>query len=252
MKAFRSIVAVVAAALTLTFCASAAGVTVGNITLDVPDGYITITQLNASKHADEAKLLGLTAAGLKSYMRERGIVLLAVTGNNSRQIQLRTVAGDSESFAVKVGDFSSLQDEAVAGAAEKLVSAFADGETGEYRIVTNSRGIKFIELSFRYEKVSSVQYITVRNGEMISLVCYDEGGDAGESFGGIYESVFIPKDKTGFSVNDGAQIITAAIILILIIGIIVGAVLVVISIVRDIRERDNDVRKYVRIKRRKF
>ena len=238
----------------LCFQASAATLSLknGNVALTLPDEYIAVTQDNTSSHKNEAQLLGFTDKTLKKHMRDNGILLLALTGNNTRQIQLRCVDGPQDGFAAKVGDLSLLDDDAITESAGQLAAQLAGVEADDCTVVANADGIKAIRIVSSTEETAVYQYVTVRNGEIYSLVGYDGLNSDGAYLAGVFETLTIKKLSPGFSIADGSQLVTTIIIIGLIAVALFIIIRLVISFVYDFRNRENDVSDYVKIKRRKF
>lgn len=224
----------------------------GSVSVTLPEEYITVTQDNVSEHAYHAALLGYNAKSLKSHMQDNGILLLALTGNNTRQIQLRVSEGGEDSYAAKIGDLSLLTDEALVSSATELVAQLSGTNVEECSIVENQNGIKAILISSTGENAVTYQYITVRNGDIYSLVGHDAKDSDGSFLTAVFDSLSVKKESTGFSVTDGSLILTAAIILLLICGGLFLIIRLIISFVHDFRNRENDVSDYIKIKRRKF
>ena len=238
--------------LCMTASAKTLTLSEGNISVTVPGEFIAVTQDNVSDYADAATSLGFTVKSLKSHMKDNGILVLLLTGNNTCQVQLRVSEGSEDSFAEKIGDFSMLTDQALAQSASELVKAMTDTTVDECSIVENSNSIKAIELITATKESSVWQYITVRNGDIYSLVCYDSPDSDGIAVRKMFDSLNIKQETFGFTVGDGAQIVTAAIILPLIGGAVFLIIRLIMSFVHDFRNRENDVSDYIKIKRRKF
>ena len=68
----------------------------------------------------------------------------------------------------------------------------------------------------------------------------------------IFETLRIDKQRSGFTVAKGAQVVTTIIVVALVAVAIIVIVRLIASFVTDFKNRDNDVREFVKIKRRKF
>ena len=243
-----------ALALALSLClpVAAASVSGGGISLDMPDDYLIITPDTAKDNAEAAKVLGFTEKTLKTHMQDNGMLFLALTGNNTKQIQLRELLCSEDSFAAKIGDLSLLDNEDIRNSAAILLeNANLEGST-KYQVVANSGGLKAIKITSSGDTFMSEQYITVRNGKIYSLVGFDAPGANTEYLADIFETLRIDKQRSGFTVAKGAQVVTTIIVVALVAVAIIVIVRLIASFVTDFKNRDNDVREFVKIKRRKF
>ncbi len=236
----------------VAFPASAATLKGDGISLEVPDEYLIITPDNVSENVKAAKVLGFTEKTLKTYMQDNGMIFLGLVGNNTRQVQLRAKTGGEDSFAAKIGDLSLLDNENIRESAAVIMDQLDLSATDRYEVVANTGGLKAIKITAESEDGTSVQYVTIRNGVIYSLVGFDAAGSSMDYLADIFESLEIKKEKGGFTLAEGTQIVTTVIVVLLMLAAVVVIIRLLISFVRDFRNRENDVSEYIKIKRRKF
>ena len=245
---------VLALLLFAVICLPAAATTLsGNgLELELPDEYLIITPDNVSDNSSAAKTLGFTDKTLKTHMEDNGMIFLALLGNNTKQIQLRELVADPDSFAAKIEDLSLLNNENIRESAAVLMEQISLSAESDWEVVANTSGLKAIKITVPGEETVSIQYVTVRNGKIYSLVGYDAPGSEMEFLADVFETMVIEKKRSGFSVTGASQIITTVIVVLLVAVAVVVIIRLIASFVIDFRNRDNDVREFVKIKRRKF
>lgn len=248
----RSLVLAIAFCFALCLPVAAATVAGDGLSVSVPDDYLIITQDNVKDNAEAAKVLGFTDKTLKTHMKDNGILFLGLIGNNTRQIQFRELQGASDSYATKIDDLSLLSNESIRNSADLIMQGLSIPVGSRFEIVANTSGLKAIKITIPDEETVSVQYVTVRNGIIYSLVGYDSPAADMSYLADMFESLNIKRKSNGFTVSGATQIITTIIVVLLIAVAVVVIVRLIISFVIDYRNRDNDVREFVRIKRRKF
>ena len=252
MRRIKAIALALCLVLALCVPAAAAKVAGDGVSIEISDEFLVITPQNVAKNAAAAKVLGFTEKTLKTHMTENGMLLLALTGNNTRQIQLREQVAPSDSYAAKIGDLSLLDNENIRESAKALLEQMSLPGQADVQVVSNSNGLKAIRLSAVSDNVLSVQYITVRNGRIYSLVGYDAADADTDYLADIFETLNIEKKGGKFSLAGATGVVTTIIVSLLILVAVIVIIRLIISFVVDFRNRDNDVREFVRIKRRKF
>ncbi len=250
MRRIKAIVLALCLVFALCVPAAAAKVAGDGVSIEISDDFLVITPQNVAKNAATAKVLGFTEKTLKTHMTENGMLLLALTGNNTRQIQLREQISAKDSYAAKIGDLSLLSNEDIRESARILLEQM--NLQGESEVISNANGLKAIKLVSVNEDMQSVQYITVRNGRIYSLVGYDAKGADTDYLADVFETLNIEKKSGKFSLAGATGVVTTIIVSLLILVAVIVIIRLIISFVVDFRNRDNDVREFVRIKRRKF
>jgi len=210
-----------------------------NLQIDFSDEYTVLTPSNLNKNSDLIESIGHSVISLKTKMNNDGIVLMAVAEENHQQIQLKSATTTFTSQIVSLSSLSSTQLDTVA---KQIVG-------NDYEVLYKNDTV-FLKISTTTSEYSSSQYITVENGKLYTLVYY--GADPSR-LDAILNSMIITKNSS-FSFLDGTTILQIVLISVAVVAVIVAIVLIVISFVKDFKKRndENDVRDYIKIKRRKF
>lgn len=255
----KVIVLVLALAVFFSVPAAAKSFSKDGISLTFPDEYLVITPELIDEHPEIAESFeGQTDKSLKAHMEGNGILYLAIEKGEVRQIQFRAEKGAEGSFAEKVGDLSLLSNESIkdsAGEMALVIQQKTNSKVAEdYRVVMSQSGIKAIrfELLSNETDYACVQYVTIRNGYIYSLTGYDSPGSDAAFLGDIFDTLSIEKESKPITVAQGNQWLTTVITVLLILVAAAVIIRVIITFVYDFKNRDNDVREFVKIKRRKF
>jgi len=210
-----------------------------NLQIDFPDGYTVLTPNNLSKNSDIVEDIGHSVTSLKTKMNNDGIILMAVAEENQQQIQLKSATTTFTSQIVSLSSLSSSQLDTVA---KQIVG-------NDYEVVYKN-GTVFLKISTSTREYNSSQYITVENGKLYTLVYY--GADQSR-LDTVLNSMIITKNSK-FSLHDGTTIFQIVLISAFVVTVLVAIVLIIISFIKDFKKRNdnNDVRDYIKIKRRKF
>ncbi len=233
-----ALAAVLIAAVCLARPAFAETVELQNgIEFEAPDGYTVLTAGNLKKNSETVAALGYGVDALQSKMGEKGIVMLAVDLDGGSQVQLQAA---QTAFSKDVGDLTGLSDEEIREIGEKIVpGSFTAVDINDW---------PFYETFPEGGGGSSalVQYITFKSGILYTFSFYgDDKNEAGKLAGGLK----VPAEKTPGNKSVG----TAVLLWIVIVAAAVTVIAVVVSIVNEIAggAEDNDVRRYIRIRRNK-
>ncbi|MBR7133485.1 MAG: hypothetical protein IKD04_08130 [Clostridia bacterium] len=178
-----------------------------------------------------SKSFGMTEAELSQYKAENGIIYIAVNDDNTKQIRISCNTTD---FSNSVVNISSLSDDKLTALIPDIVGI--DGARGE---IINKNGQKFIKIQLRTSDSGGeyiiTRYITVADRQCFELMFYtDSGADTA-----YIEKTFNTFDADGFiSENTGVNgvwfyIIPIGIAVFLCIAVIVG-----ITVIRDIKKKN--------------
>jgi len=210
-----------------------------NLGIDFSDEYTVLTPSNLNKNSDIVEAIGHSVTSLKTNMQNNGIILMAVTDKNQHQIQLKSA---TTTFTSEIVSLSSLSGTQLDTVATQLV--------GKDYEVAYKNNIVFLKIKTLTSEYTSVQYVTVENGKLYTLVYY--GADLSR-LDTVLNSLIIT-EISGFSLLDGTTVLQIVLISIVIVAVMVAVVLLIISFIKDYKDRngENDVRDYIKIKRRKF
>ena len=255
----KAVVLAVVFALLLCVPAAAKTYSQGDISVDIPDEFGVITPEYVEEHPEIAEIFeGQTDKSLKAHMEDNGILFIAVEKNEVRQIQLRVEEGAPNSYVKNVGDLSLLSNESIkesAGEIARTIEQKTDSKVKEdYRVVQSHSGIKAIrfELLAKDAEYACIQYVTVRNGKLYSLTGYDALGSNMDFLADAFDGLSIKKDSDPITVQQGNQLLSTVITVLLIVVAVLVIGRIVATFIHDFKNRDNDVREFVKIKRRKF
>lgn len=242
MKMLRLLTFILLFSVLAGFSASAAEFSEAKngIYFSVPEGYTLVTPDTVKQNSQTVELLGHSADSLKAYMAENDVVLLAVRPQNTAQLQLRVYEIE---FSKDLVTLAGLGDTELQAIGQKLADEFTVQTVGGvpyFRTVQNGTGY------------GTVQYITIKNGQVYRLVYY--GTSLAEAEAAI-AGLGLSDVQSRFSLSDGMMIFLTVVISLVILLALVAVVLLGISFYKDLKNRygeNNDVREYIRIKRRKF
>lgn len=219
------------------------------LTIDLPEGSVPLTESVASKESELIESFGYTVTSFKNYLKTNQIILF-VSAPDNVQISVKNWQSD---FAKDTEDMSYLSDTALTSVAKQLITV--SGATYK-TVLVNS--MKLIEVRSNAKDsggdFSSVQYITIRNGQFYSVNIAFSGklNDAKvQSAWDIICGMKI-KDKISKSPWDFSSVFEMVLLCALIIVAIVAIVIIILSFVKDIRSRRADTADEVEyIERRK-
>lgn len=250
LKAAKKITAVIMVVLVLitsfVFGAAAETVTVTDygFSIQLPDGYTLLNSKNASKNKELIESLGYTVDSFKNYLKAKTdggytTLFLGLNPSNGSQISFKVSTTD---FSKKIVDMTLLNDEAFAKTAKELVKI----PGASYKSVS-VKGMKLIEISTSGKDSGgdfcSVQYLTVRNGNLFSIG-FSFDGAMDDSKGDIAWKTIGTLDIKNSEVPsawDAESIVQIIFISIAILAGVVLAIIVVYSLIRDfIRRRRNN------------
>lgn len=212
------------AAAALLFCLAVIGINVSaasreynialghDFTVGYPEG-----DLN-----ELSEIIGKSKDELKGYCESNGVLFIAVNADNT--IQIRLSAFKSE-FSVKAGDIHSLDSEGLSLFAETL-SSDTDYTVFETQ---NTTFLKFTaNLSDSGGDYTSTQYVTLSNGKVYQLSCYNSGNTESPDIKSAAESFSVGKNTAS---NLRQKVLIAA-VLIALAGVIVA---MAVGIIKDLK-----------------
>lgn len=147
------------------------------VNYSVNEGYIEITSDNFSKNGEIIKELGYTISTISKYFKDNGILLMAVSEDTEKQVQIKCTETD---FTLQTGDISVLDNDSVITIAEAMLRI----NRSKMKIV-EVNGVKYIETravaNSSESKYSVIQYTTIRNGKLYTLSYYDNSNSITDS-----------------------------------------------------------------------
>jgi hypothetical protein len=214
-----------------------------SLSLTLPDGYVLLNSETAEDHLSLIESLGYSLSSFKNYLKPAGDGLpstLFIGLDPTTRAQI-TVKSWSTDFSKRVGSFAFLDSESLSLAAKELVTT----KGASYKTVT-ANGMKLIEIRSTTKdsggEFCSVQYITVCNSNFYSLNFAFSGAiDDGKvaTAWGVLNSFEI-KNKIPVSAFDFGSIMVIILIFLAIIGTLVFAAFIIVSIVKDLKKRRLD------------
>lgn len=254
---------IISVCLAAVFCFNVSAATVSlsesGITITVPAQFTAVenTRQSISSNSDFIGTLGHSADSIATYMNDAGILLLAATADNTRQIQVKSW---DTTFSKEIGSlaFFSDDDDSLNAAVEALVGE-NDGETVKnISRIAKADGtlyIKIEKLVSAAQDFSYVQYVTIIDGSYYSLVYYNFGGEFTESqlseADSIFNSMSIPIKNT-INLEDGNNVLNIVLLWAAIVIVSIFAVIIIISLFRDAKRNREESGTGEKIKRRKF
>lgn len=241
MKRVVAILICITAAFLGTFSALADSYSVdnGNITANSPPDYSVITKDNIKKMTETVERLGYSVESLKNHMNKNNILLIAVNNENTTQFQLKFSKTD---FSNNVETLSGLEQSTLDEIGQKLFLS-------HYDIKTINKTVYYVYKSENTE-YDSIQYITIANGKIYTLVCYVADDNEAYSFA----SGLKIKSKKAITLFSGASILQMVLFIIIFVIALAGVVFIIYTLVRDYynKKKQNEFTQVIKIKRRKM
>ena len=247
--------------LPLSAAAQTASLPDAKISLELSDAYTVLTKDNLKKQVEFLDRLGHTPTSFSQHMKDRHILLVAATEDNTRQVQVKSYETD---FSKKIGELSRLDSDSLAQATETLLAQNAGDELLTYGPVTKG-DLVFLKSVNRVGKISDkqtdfcyIQFSTIRNGKYYALVYYNASGELTESqadeAASILSSLTLPKKKGESLLVGSNEIIQIVIVGVLLVAAFVILIVLIVSFIKDVRarKREDEQTVHIRIKRRKF
>lgn len=207
------------------------------LTIELSDAYTVLDSSNVSKNEEVVEKFGYTVSSFKNYLQQNNILFFGVDSNGT-QCFLKCWQTD---FSKEITDLSVLDDETLKSVATQIITI----SEAAYKTATVN-GMRFFEVSATDTDSGgnfySVQYITIRNGKIYSLNFAFPGTESKENKAAAWETVTTLKieDKARSSPWDMASVFELVLIWAIIIVAVAGAVVIIISFVRDIKARKNE------------
>lgn len=214
-----------------------------NMTLNLGDEYFVITEDSVSGNQEIIENLGYTKSSFKELFTKGSLVAFVLHSGTKTQIQIRVY---NTPFTEKLEDLSLLNSENLTAVAKEISPA--------YQKAVNVGDTVFLQSISKTEdetgKYSVSQYVTVKNGSLYTVSFYSNAPS--ETFENQTLSL-IPiktvKKKVGLT-----ETVLLIIMSVVIIAFLFAAGFLVFSIASQLKRNreDNDVREFVKIKRRRF
>ncbi|MDO4742999.1 MAG: hypothetical protein Q4B04_03050 [bacterium] len=207
--------------------------------LDLPDEYVVITRDNTDDNIEIIEAIGHSQESLENFMNKNDVYAIGVAQGNTRQIQLKCIKTE---FSSEVDSLSNLGEQNISEIGYRLFGS-------EFKILKQGETVYYVN-EFATENYSGVDYVTIKNGVLCTVVCYGCNSAQQQQ---ILENVIF-KEKSKVSVASSSTVFEIIIISLLILAVSVAVLFIIFSFISDWRKKrdENIVSKYIKIKRRKF
>ena len=224
-----------------------------DLSVQYPEGYTVLTEENAAQNEALIEKLGYGVTSFQKYLRQKGIVSLAVNEDNSRQFRLIEQTTD---LTTELKDLEGVSDRELNAVAEKLLP-------NGYAYLVRRAGVPYFEVHTKVkngnESYCTVQFITIKNGKYYSLNYYGSQkslSDAERTFAiSVLNTLKIPESGGLSAVITRGGTMRAVYLVILSVAVLLGVVIAVVlsvSLIRDIKKRRaDDASGTFKIKRRR-
>lgn len=210
----------------------------GNIEIALPDNFTILTSDNLKTNEEVIKDLGHSISSIHKYMDEKHILFIALDEENENQVQLGAFQTE---FSKDVQDLGGLNAEELQRVGNQMLG-------GNFEIISINGWIYFKTKLDGLAGYGTIQYITFKNGMLYTLSYY---GSDGELANTIAAGLKLPEKKTKLSTK---TILISVLLWVALVAALVTMVLLSLSLISELRKsrEDNDVREYIRIKRRRL
>lgn len=213
------------------------------LSLTLPQKYVLLNTETAEDNIELIESLGYSLSSFKNYLKPTAdggaqTLFLGLEPNSKAQI---TVKSWSTDFSKKIADLSLLNDESLTSTAKQLVTA----KGASYKTVS-ANGMKLIEVRLNGKdsggSFCSVQYITVCNSNFYSLNFTFSGviNDQKVSLAWDTLSTFEIETDINKSTWDIGSVLVVILLGLAIIATAAFAVIIVYTIIRDVKKRRTD------------
>ncbi len=207
--------------------------------LELPQEYVEINAKNASNYEEVLKYMGHTKSSFKKHIEKNNILLFAILKDNSRQIQFKV---NKTEFSQQVSDISLLKNDSLQDIGTKIIG----GDAKSWNMV-DADGVMYFEIASNaktQEETCSIQYITIKNGYVYSLVLYGDKQTFDDTFLNeglsLVSALTISSQKQKVTASDVDTVVEMVVNFGLIILAAVIAVIIVISFVKDAKTKSDD------------
>lgn len=209
------------------------------IELALPDEYIVITRDNITNNSETVKAIGHSNESIENYMNKNDVYAIGVARGNTCQVQLKCIKTE---FSSEVDSLSNLEQQNILDIGQKLFK-------NEFKIIRQNETVFYVN-NFAAENHSGVDYVTIRNGALCTIVFY--GCDSQQQQQVIEGITF--KERSKVSAASSSTVFEIIIISLLLLAVAIAVLFIIISFISDWRKKrdENIVSKYIKIKRRKF
>lgn len=254
-KGFLSVILVIAVLVSLfSFSAAALKIDKYNISFNLPDEFIVLTDENIKENSDVIKSLGFTGETFKNYINSNHIALFASLEDKSCQI---TVNVNKTDFTEKTENLNLFDDVYIGRIVPDLLGKKVT--SNEIKVINDTKYVVVENLGKDAAgEFSYIQYVTVKNGRLYTVTTsFNQPNISNvnrEYVNSLIKRLLINEAKEKITI-EGVQNITVYIVLIVVIILLVLiCAYFVYTIIKDIIEKRNtsDVAPYVKIKRRRF
>ncbi|MBQ8203587.1 MAG: hypothetical protein IJZ75_04840 [Clostridia bacterium] len=183
--------------------------------IELPEEYIV--SYGESKEDKVAEIFGMEDEKYKNYFSSNGMLFIAVKEDNSAQLRFSKYTNE---FSAQLGNLSNLNDGEFKEIAEKLSKGreYKTLKSGEQTFIAITETLK--DSGGEY---TSIQYITVKNGYVYQLSCYNAGDSVSEEIENIFSTLKFSESNNFnwlYAMIIVACVILAGVIVIMIKGIV--------------------------------
>ena len=226
-----------------------------SLSLTLPENYLLLNTETAEDNIELIESLGYSLSSFKAYLKSTGngemqTLFLGIDPSSKAQI---TVKSWSTDFSEKIGNLALLDDEALSKTAKELVST-----TGASYKSVSANGMKLIEVRSNGKDSGgdfcSVQYITICNNNFYSLNFTFTGNIDDQKVNVAWDTLatFNIKTDLGNGAWDVGSVLIVVLLSLAILGAVVISIVIIYTIIRDIKKRNTDPNETVDfIERRK-
>lgn len=222
-----------------------------NASFELPKEYVEINAKNASDYEEVLKYMGHTISSFKKHLEKNNVLLFAILKDNSRQIQLKV---NKTEFSEQTQDISLLENDSLNEIGEKIVGSASSwnmvdvGGVIYYEIITNAKD---------ENETCSLQYATIKNGYIYSLVLYGDTVSVDSNLLSegreLISALKVSSQKEKITAGDAYTVMEIVLIFALIILAVAVVIIIIVSFIRDAkRKRDDSDLGNLTIQRRRY
>ncbi len=230
--------------------ASALSIEEHSLEFDVSEEYTMLTANNLKKNEDFIKSLGHSVSSMQTFFKDNSVLIFAANSDNSKQIKLTYNKTD---FSTQIGSLKNLNDNDFYGVFEQILGKDAKGQL----YITNNMKMYCVasKSSDSGGNYCTIQFFTIINGNIYNLSYSESSADVYAVYDNAQDIVLnlnITDKALSVTAEDVDNDVIMALVGILILAALAIAVYVIVTFVKDIKNKQTTDEDDSVIRRRRF
>lgn len=230
--------------------ASALNIEDHSLEFNASEEYTLLTADNLKKNKDFIKSLGHSVASMQTFFKDNSVLIFAANSDNSKQIKLTHNKTD---FSTQIGSLRTLSDEKLDDISEQVLGQDAKGQL----YITNNMKMYCVasKSSDSGGNYCTIQFFTIINGNIYNLSYSESSADVYAVYDNaqdIVANLKITDKALSVTAEDVDNDVIMALVAILVLAALAVAVYVIVTFVKDIKNKQSSEEDDSVIRRRRF